>query len=310
MTLYIYDDPLVTERKKSWRGRWIGGEQRRSTKQRPKRNIWLKSMMHCFVIHCKTNSVLTNECVFLREKIEINKSYVNEVVQNIKRVSRGSEKRCFCLYATQVFTSFCVCSLRRPRQNAMISWWSSTMGSCRRSKIWNQRFKRLINLPIPQSPFIPGCVWSLWLSDVNASFVLQLQGAVEADFQEKFHCLPGEIQEFLQERRAEVRGNSKSRPSTPHETLSEEDWGARKCVRTSGGHVSRWKRTKRLLIYFQCPNVLIIKLITSTQAWINLSVCFLGFYSGMHGILNQMFCPPTLGVFGFPEPVTNNKQQM
>lgn len=52
---------------------------------------------------------------------------------------------------------------------------------------------------------------------------LQMQGAVEADFQEKFHCLPGEIQEFLQERRAEIRGNSKSRSSTPHETLSEDD---------------------------------------------------------------------------------------
>lgn len=61
------------------------------------------------------------------------------------------------------------------------------------------------------------------VSDVNISLLLQLQGAVEADFQEKFHCLPGEIQEFLQERRAEVRGNSKSRSSTPHEALSEED---------------------------------------------------------------------------------------
>lgn len=63
------------------------------------------------------------------------------------------------------------------------------------------------------------------VSDVNISLslFLQLQGAVEADFQEKFHCLPGEIQEFLQERRAEVRANSKSRPNTPHETLSEDD---------------------------------------------------------------------------------------
>lgn len=52
---------------------------------------------------------------------------------------------------------------------------------------------------------------------------LQLQGAVEADFQEKFQCLPGEIQDFLQDRKAEVRGHSKSRSSTPHEVLSEED---------------------------------------------------------------------------------------
>lgn len=52
---------------------------------------------------------------------------------------------------------------------------------------------------------------------------LQLQAAVEADFQERFQCLPGEIQDFLQDRKAEVRGHSKSRPSTPHETLSEED---------------------------------------------------------------------------------------
>lgn len=81
---------------------------------------------------------------FLREKIEINKSYVNEVVQNIKRVSRGSEKGCFCLDAMRAFTSFCVCSLKRPRPNATISWWSSTMSSCRRYKIWNQRLKRLI----------------------------------------------------------------------------------------------------------------------------------------------------------------------
>lgn len=33
-------------RKKSWRGRWIEGEQRRSTRRRPKRNIWLKSTTH------------------------------------------------------------------------------------------------------------------------------------------------------------------------------------------------------------------------------------------------------------------------
>lgn len=63
----------------------------------------------------------------------------------------------------------------------------------------------------------------------NSVVSLQLQGAVEADFQERFQCLPGEIQDFLQDRKAEVRGHSKSRPSTPHETLSEEDW-REKCV--------------------------------------------------------------------------------
>lgn len=78
--------------------------------------------------------------------------------------------------------------------------------------------------------FCIGAFWGCWMS---VSLFLQLQGAVEADFQEKFHCLPGEIQEFLQERRPEVRGNSKSRPNTPHETLSEEDWGAGNSVRMS-----------------------------------------------------------------------------
>uniref|UniRef100_A0A665ULG6 1-phosphatidylinositol 4,5-bisphosphate phosphodiesterase n=1 Tax=Echeneis naucrates TaxID=173247 RepID=A0A665ULG6_ECHNA len=88
------------------------------------------------------------------EKIEINKSYVNEVVQNIKR---------FCLLVTA-------------------------------------------------------------LTHMHYSVVvLQLQGAVEAEFQEKFQCLPEEIEDFLQDRKAEVMGHSKSRSSTPHETLSEED---------------------------------------------------------------------------------------
>lgn len=51
----------------------------------------------------------------------------------------------------------------------------------------------------------------------------QLQGVVEAEFQEKFQRLPGEIRDFLQDRKTEVRGQSKSRSSTPHDTLSEED---------------------------------------------------------------------------------------
>lgn len=58
---------------------------------------------------------------------------------------------------------------------------------------------------------------------VNLRVVPQLQGAVEAEFQEKFQRLPGEIRDFLQDRKLEVRGHSKSRPSTPHEALSEED---------------------------------------------------------------------------------------
>lgn len=38
--------PTAVGRKRSWRDRWIEGEQRRSTKRRPKRNIWLRSMSH------------------------------------------------------------------------------------------------------------------------------------------------------------------------------------------------------------------------------------------------------------------------
>ncbi|TNM99444.1 hypothetical protein fugu_012477 [Takifugu bimaculatus] len=98
------------------------------------------------------------------EKIEINKSYVNEVVQNIKRLEETQAKR----------------------HDQLVEQYNELLQE---------------------------------IQDLKP----KLQGAVEADFQEKFHCLPGEIQEFLQERRAEVRGISKSRPSTPHETLSEED---------------------------------------------------------------------------------------
>lgn len=53
--------------------------------------------------------------------------------------------------------------------------------------------------------------------------LLQLQAAIEAEFQEKFQRLPGEIQDFLQDRKMDGRSSSKSRPSTPHETLSEAD---------------------------------------------------------------------------------------
>lgn len=38
--------PAAVGRKRSWRDRWIEGEQRRSTRRRPKRNIWLRSMSH------------------------------------------------------------------------------------------------------------------------------------------------------------------------------------------------------------------------------------------------------------------------
>ncbi|KAF1375444.1 hypothetical protein PFLUV_G00220230 [Perca fluviatilis] len=98
------------------------------------------------------------------EKNEINKSYVNEVVQNIKRLEETQTKR--------------------------------------HDQLVEQHTELLQEIQ-DQKP--------------------KLQGAVEAEFQDKFQCLPGEIQAFLQDRKTEVRGHSKSRPSTPHETLSEED---------------------------------------------------------------------------------------
>ncbi|XP_026165027.1 1-phosphatidylinositol 4,5-bisphosphate phosphodiesterase beta-1 [Mastacembelus armatus] len=98
------------------------------------------------------------------EKIEINKSYVNEVVQNIKRLEETQAKR----------------------HDQLV-----------------EQHKELLQEIQDQKP--------------------KLQGAVEAEFQEKFQRLPGEIRDFLQDRKTEVRGHSKSRPSTPHETLSEED---------------------------------------------------------------------------------------
>lgn len=98
------------------------------------------------------------------EKIEINKSYVNEVVQNIKRLEETQAKRHEQLVE---------------QHNDLLQ------------EIQDQKPK--------------------------------LQGSVEAEFQEKFQRLPGEIHDFLQDRKLEVRGHSKSRPSTPHEALSEED---------------------------------------------------------------------------------------
>ncbi|XP_056464967.1 1-phosphatidylinositol 4,5-bisphosphate phosphodiesterase beta-1-like [Gadus chalcogrammus] len=97
------------------------------------------------------------------EKIEINKSYVTEVVQNIKRLEETQAKR------------------------------QDQMG---------EQNEQLLQEILEQKP--------------------TLLGAVDADFQEKFQMLPGEIEDFLLDRKL-ARGHSKSRSSTPHDTLSEED---------------------------------------------------------------------------------------
>ncbi|KAJ0066880.1 hypothetical protein NL108_004851 [Boleophthalmus pectinirostris] len=113
----------------------------------------------------KINQAKTKEKHLAQEeKIEINKCYVNEVVQNIKRLEEAQAKR-----AEQL----------------------------------QEQHRDLLQQ----------------IQDLKP----RLQEAVEAEFQEKFRCLPGEIQVFLQDRSSEVRGHSKSRVSTPHETLSEED---------------------------------------------------------------------------------------
>ncbi|XP_061546334.1 LOW QUALITY PROTEIN: 1-phosphatidylinositol 4,5-bisphosphate phosphodiesterase beta-1-like [Phycodurus eques] len=98
------------------------------------------------------------------EKMEINKSYVNEVVQNIKRLEETQAKRHEQLL---------------------------------------EQHNHLLQEIHEQKP--------------------KLQGAIEAEFQEKFELLPGEIRDFLQDRRPEFRGHSESRPSTPNEILSEDD---------------------------------------------------------------------------------------
>ncbi|XP_049591071.1 1-phosphatidylinositol 4,5-bisphosphate phosphodiesterase beta-1 [Syngnathus scovelli] len=98
------------------------------------------------------------------EKMEINKLYVNEVVQNIKRLEETQAKRLEELV---------------------------------------EQHNHLLQEIQQQKP--------------------KLQGAIEAEFREKFERLPGEIRDFLQDRRPEVRGHSKSRPSTPNEILSEDD---------------------------------------------------------------------------------------
>ncbi|KAM9804296.1 1-phosphatidylinositol 4,5-bisphosphate phosphodiesterase beta-1-like [Neosynchiropus ocellatus] len=98
------------------------------------------------------------------EKIEINKSYVNEVVQNIKRLEETQAKR----------------------HDQLVEQHNDLLQE---------------------------------IQDLKP----KLQGAIETEFQEKFDRLPGEIRDFLQDRKSEVRGSSKSRPSTPNETLSEDD---------------------------------------------------------------------------------------
>ncbi|KAI4789008.1 hypothetical protein KUCAC02_035494, partial [Chaenocephalus aceratus] len=87
------------------------------------------------------------------EKTEINKSYVNEVVQNIKRLEETQTKR--------------------------------------HDQLVEQHTELLQEI-----------------QDLKP----KLQGSVEAEFQEKFQCLPGEIEDFLQDRKSEVRSHSKSRP--------------------------------------------------------------------------------------------------
>ncbi|KAM6956654.1 1-phosphatidylinositol 4,5-bisphosphate phosphodiesterase beta-1-like [Aplochiton taeniatus] len=100
------------------------------------------------------------------EKIEINKSYVNEVVQNIKRLEEAQEKR-----------------------------------HERLVEQYNQLQKSILD----DKP--------------------KLQGLVEAEFQEKFQHLPGEIQAFLQDRKGSGRDKKPEGKgiSTPHEILSEEE---------------------------------------------------------------------------------------
>ncbi|KAM7408328.1 hypothetical protein PAMA_002162 [Pampus argenteus] len=92
------------------------------------------------------------------EKIEINKSYVNEVVQNIKRLEETQAKR----------------------HDQLV-----------------EQHNELLQEIQDQKP--------------------KLQGAVEAEFQEKFQCLPGEIQDFLQDRKPEKKLCSPS-ASAPAQT--------------------------------------------------------------------------------------------
>ncbi|XP_062302974.1 1-phosphatidylinositol 4,5-bisphosphate phosphodiesterase beta-1 isoform X2 [Osmerus eperlanus] len=98
------------------------------------------------------------------EKLEINRSYVNEVVQNIKRLEEAQARR--------------------------------------QERLLEQQ-KDIQQKILDEKP--------------------KLQGQVEAEYQEKFRQLPGEIQDFLQDRKPDVRGPAMPRPSTPHDVLSEEE---------------------------------------------------------------------------------------
>ncbi|KAG7235207.1 hypothetical protein INR49_003084 [Caranx melampygus] len=93
------------------------------------------------------------------EKIEINKSYVNEVVQNIKRLEETQTKRHEQLVE---------------QHNGLLQ------------EIQDQKPK--------------------------------LQGAIEAEFQEKFQCLPGEIEDFLQDRKTPEKKSRSLSASAPAAT--------------------------------------------------------------------------------------------
>eukprot|EP00063_Salmo_salar_P091241 XP_014066076.1 PREDICTED: 1-phosphatidylinositol 4,5-bisphosphate phosphodiesterase beta-1-like [Salmo salar] len=100
----------------------------------------------------------------VRGKLEINKSYVNEVVQNIKRLEDAQAKR----------------------QERLV-----------------EQHKDIQQQILDEKP--------------------KLQGAVEAEYQEKFCLLPGEIQDFLLNRKGGVKSHVVPQPSTPHDILSEEE---------------------------------------------------------------------------------------
>ncbi|MEQ2230892.1 hypothetical protein ILYODFUR_033898, partial [Ilyodon furcidens] len=186
------------------------------------------------------------------EKIEINKSYVNEVVQNIKRLEETQTKRHDQL-VEQHNDLLQEIQDQKPKGEELghpggarsraaapphregpvevarasipdASWTSYSRGVQGTA----QDMLEALSLGWPGNAL--GSNRRSWRSNHDCSsslilvqMVLQLQAAVEAEFQEKFQRLPGEIRDFLQDRKLEGRGHSKSRPSTPHEVLSEED---------------------------------------------------------------------------------------
>ncbi|KAJ7991071.1 hypothetical protein DPEC_G00293430 [Dallia pectoralis] len=98
------------------------------------------------------------------EKLDINKSYVNEVVQNIKRLEDAQTKR----------------------HERLI-----------------EQHKDIQQQILDEKP--------------------KLQTAVDVEYQEKFCLLPGEIQDFLQNRKGGVKDHILHSPSFPHDTVSEEE---------------------------------------------------------------------------------------